>query len=195
MGQRRLLALVRGHRMKLLAPADARRGGVPVAARHPRAQPLPPRPSVPPRLRRHGHHEVALRAGRVADRAVRRQLELARPGLVPDQLPADRGAPEVPPLLRRRLPGRDADRLRHAADAPRQVADDLARRLAGLFLRGRGRRRPVFGDRRAAQTDPTGATTSCSTSTSTATRGGVGASHQTGWTALVAKLSTSSGRA
>ena len=47
-----------------------------------------------------------LRAGRVAHRALRRQLELARAGLVPRQLPADRVAAEVPPLLRRRPQGR-----------------------------------------------------------------------------------------
>jgi hypothetical protein len=36
---------------------------------------------------------------------------------------------------------------------------------------------------------PTGATSSCSTNTFTATNGaGLGASHQTGWTGLVAKL-------
>ena len=35
-------------------------------------------------------------------RPVRRQLELARPDLVPAQLPADRGARALPPLLRRR---------------------------------------------------------------------------------------------
>jgi hypothetical protein len=70
----------------------------------------------------------------------------------------------------------------------RQVADELSERLAGLFLLGSDRRRPVDGERRAnGGTDPaehvlfyeyfdgdTGA--------------GLGASHQTGWTALVAKL-------
>jgi hypothetical protein len=68
------------------------------------------------------------------------------------------------------------------------VADDLSGRLTRLFLRGNGRR-PVFGDSALFQDDPhwrdnllfyeyfhgdTGA--------------GLGASHQTGWTALVAKL-------
>ena len=69
------------------------------------------------------------------------------------------------------------------------VADELARRLKSLFVRGPDGRRPVFGDNTKLQTDPhfrnhvlfyeyfhgdTGR--------------GVGASHQTGWTALVAKL-------
>jgi len=69
------------------------------------------------------------------------------------------------------------------------VADELSRRLTHIFLRDGDGRRPVFGTNDAFQTDPhwrdlvpfheyfhgdTGA--------------GVGASHQTGWTALVAKL-------
>jgi hypothetical protein len=69
-----------------------------------------------------------------------------------------------------------------------QVADQLASRLIGIFLDGDGRR-PVFGSYERFQTDPawhdlipfheyfngdTGA--------------GIGASHQTGWTGLVADL-------
>ena len=76
----------------------------------------------------------------------------------------------------------------------REVAADLSQRLTRIFLRdGRGRR-PVFGGRPLFDEDPhwqemvpfheyfhgdTGA--------------GVGASHQTGWTALVAKLLQQSG--
>ena len=70
-----------------------------------------------------------------------------------------------------------------------EVADDLAKRLVGLFLEGADGRRPVFGGAERFQTDPdwhdllwfseyfhgdTGA--------------GLGASHQTGWTGLVADL-------
>jgi len=70
-----------------------------------------------------------------------------------------------------------------------EVADDLSRRLTHIFLRDSAGRRPVFGANELFQTDPhwrdhvpfheyfhgdTGA--------------GVGASHQTGWTALIAKL-------
>jgi hypothetical protein len=70
-----------------------------------------------------------------------------------------------------------------------QVADEISRRLTAIFLTGADGRRPVFGNQPLFQTDPywrelvpfheyfhgdTGA--------------GVGASHQTGWTALVAKL-------
>jgi len=68
------------------------------------------------------------------------------------------------------------------------VANELARRLARLLLRDNGRR-PVFGDNEKLQSDPhfrdyvffheyfhgdTGR--------------GLGASHQTGWTGLIAKL-------
>jgi hypothetical protein len=71
----------------------------------------------------------------------------------------------------------------------REVADELRRRLAGLFLRGADGRRPVFGDYELLQRDPefrdyvlfheyfhgdTGR--------------GIGASHQTGWSGLVALL-------
>jgi Mannosylglycerate hydrolase MGH1-like glycoside hydrolase domain len=69
------------------------------------------------------------------------------------------------------------------------IADDLAARLVAIFRRGAEGRRPVFGDDERSQLDPewrdrllfyeyfhgdTGA--------------GLGASHQTGWTALVAPL-------
>jgi hypothetical protein len=70
-----------------------------------------------------------------------------------------------------------------------EVADELSRRLVKLFLRDENGRRPVFGDYRLPQEDTawrdlilfheyfhgdTGA--------------GLGASHQTGWTGLVANL-------
>ena len=76
----------------------------------------------------------------------------------------------------------------HMATLP-EVADDLARRLTSIFLRGADGRRPVFGDIQRLQTDP-------------AWRdqlwfheyfhgdnaAGLGASHQTGWTGLVLDL-------
>ncbi|MGA9868540.1 MAG: hypothetical protein WBQ75_19100, partial [Acetobacteraceae bacterium] len=70
-----------------------------------------------------------------------------------------------------------------------EVAAELGRRLAGLFLRGTDGRRPVLGEDKRLQDDPrfrdhipfheyfhgdTGR--------------GLGASHQTGWTGLVALL-------
>jgi hypothetical protein len=74
------------------------------------------------------------------------------------------------------------------------VAGELSRRLTRIFLRGAGGRRPVFGGAETFQRDPhwrdlvpfyeyfhgdNGA--------------GIGASHQTGWTGLVAKLLQQSG--
>ncbi len=70
-----------------------------------------------------------------------------------------------------------------------QIADELTKRLMRLFLRDEAGRRPIFGDVERFQRDPhwrdlipfheyfhgdTGA--------------GLGASHQTGWTGLIAKL-------
>ncbi len=75
-----------------------------------------------------------------------------------------------------------------------EVATELSRRLTRIFLNDKNARRPVFGSNELFQTDPnwhdlipfheyfngdTGAA--------------VGASHQTGWTALVAKLLQQSG--
>ena len=67
-----------------------------------------------------------------------------------------------------------------------ELADELSSRLSAVFLPGPDGRRPADGARRAnGGTD--WRNTSSSTSTSTATPGrGLGASHQTGWTALVA---------
>ncbi len=70
-----------------------------------------------------------------------------------------------------------------------EVADDLSRRLVGIFCEGADGRRPVFGETELFQTDPAwhdlipfyeyfhGDTGK-----------GLGAGHQTGWTALVASL-------
>jgi hypothetical protein len=75
-----------------------------------------------------------------------------------------------------------------------QVAEEISRRLSRIFLDDANHRRPVFGGAELFQTDPnwhdlipfheyfhgdTGA--------------GIGASHQTGWTAVVAKLLQQSG--
>jgi hypothetical protein len=75
-----------------------------------------------------------------------------------------------------------------------QVAGEISRRLTHIFLRGADGRRPVFGGTDKFQDDPhwrdlvpfheyfhgdNGA--------------GIGASHQTGWTGLVAKLMQQSG--
>ena len=60
----------------------------------------------------HGQqYEVSLPAGRVRHRHVRRQLQLARPGVVPGQLPAAARPAAPVRLLRRRLHGGVPDRL------------------------------------------------------------------------------------
>ena len=111
-----------------------------------------------------------LRAGRIDDAALRRQLELARPGVVPAQLPADRGAAEAPLLSRRRLQGRMPDRVGQRGDAV--GSDDRSHAPADQrsSCRDENGRRPVNGDRdEVPDAIRTGATSSCSTSTSTAT--------------------------
>lgn len=70
-----------------------------------------------------------------------------------------------------------------------QVADLLSRRLVSLFLRGADGRRPVFGDDARLQQDPHFRDYLLFFEYFHGDSGrGVGASHQTGWTGLVAKL-------
>ena len=134
-------------------------------------------------------HRVDYVPGEGTSRPLRRQLELARADLVPAQLPADRGAGALPPLLRRRLHGRVPDRLRRARDARRRWRASWR----GAWARSSCPTPPAAArataTTRATRATRTGGTSCSSTSTSTATRGrGVGASHQTGWTALVVPL-------
>ncbi len=69
------------------------------------------------------------------------------------------------------------------------VAADLARRLVSIWLPDARAVVPSTGRSRSSRPTRTGATCCCSTSTSTGTPGpGIGASHQTGWTGLVAHL-------
>ncbi len=70
-----------------------------------------------------------------------------------------------------------------------QIADDLSQRLIGLFRRGTDGRRPVFGDDAIFQHDPHWRDELLFYEYFHGDTGrGVGASHQTGWTGLVAKL-------
>ena len=91
-----------------------------------------------------------LRAGRVVDRALRRQLELARADLVPGELPAHRVAPEVPPLPRATTSGGVPDRAPGRWLTLEEVAAELSRRLSRIFLRDASGRRPVLRRRPAA---------------------------------------------
>jgi hypothetical protein len=70
-----------------------------------------------------------------------------------------------------------------------QIADDLSRRLTSIFLRGPNGRRPVFGGTEVMQTDPHWRDNILFYEYIHGDNGaGIGASHQTGWTAVVANL-------
>ncbi|HEV2673007.1 MAG TPA: glucosidase [Aliidongia sp.] len=70
-----------------------------------------------------------------------------------------------------------------------QIAEELAVRLSRLFLRGEDGRRPVLGDNSTIQADPAFRDHVLFYEYFHGDTGrGVGASHQTGWTALVALL-------
>ena len=71
----------------------------------------------------------------------------------------------------------------------REVAEEIAGRLCAIFLRGKTGRRPVFGDIELAQTDPAFRDHVLFHEYFHGDSGkGLGASHQTGWTGVVALL-------
>jgi hypothetical protein len=70
-----------------------------------------------------------------------------------------------------------------------EVAHEIGRRLTGIFLRGEDGRRPVFGGTERFQTDPNWRELLQFHEYFHGDNGaGLGASHQTGWTGLVALL-------
>jgi hypothetical protein len=70
-----------------------------------------------------------------------------------------------------------------------EVAREIANRLAGIFLRDRSGRRPVYGGTEKFQTDPQWKDYILFHEYFHGDNGaGLGASHQTGWTGVVAKL-------
>jgi hypothetical protein len=70
-----------------------------------------------------------------------------------------------------------------------QVAEEISRRLASMFLRGRDGRRPVYGGAEKFQTDPHWRDCVLFYEYFHGDNGaGLGASHQTGWTGVVARL-------
>jgi len=74
------------------------------------------------------------------------------------------------------------------------VAAELSRRLSRIFLRGADGRRPLYGGMDAFQNDPAWRDLILFHEYFHGDNGaGLGASHQTGWTALVAKLLQQSG--
>ena len=69
-----------------------------------------------------------------------------------------------------------------------QVAEEITRRLAGIFLRDEKGRRPVYGDVRKFQEDPHWRDLLLFYEYFHGDSGtGIGASHQTGWTGIVAR--------
>jgi hypothetical protein len=75
-----------------------------------------------------------------------------------------------------------------------QVATFLSQQLSRIFLRDANGRRPVYGGTEKFQTDPRWRDLICFHEYFHGDNGaGLGASHQTGWTALVAKLIEQSG--
>src|SRR5262249_56896254 len=70
-----------------------------------------------------------------------------------------------------------------------EVARELANRLTGIFLRDRTGRRPVFGGAQKFQSDPYWRDNLLFYEYFHGDNGaGIGASHQTGWSGLVAPL-------
>ena len=70
-----------------------------------------------------------------------------------------------------------------------EAADNLSRRLQGLFLTDQDGYRPVFGSNKTFQDDPKWRDFILFYEYFHGDNGqGLGASHQTGWTALVANL-------
>jgi hypothetical protein len=75
-----------------------------------------------------------------------------------------------------------------------EVAAEISRRLSRIFLRGKDGRRPVAGGAEVFQSDPHWNNLVLFYEYFHGDNGaGLGASHQTGWTALVAKLLVQSG--
>jgi hypothetical protein len=70
-----------------------------------------------------------------------------------------------------------------------QVAEEIGRRLANIFLRNRDGRRPVYGGTEKFQTDPHWRDLVLFYEYFHGDNGaGLGASHQTGWTGIVARI-------
>jgi hypothetical protein len=70
-----------------------------------------------------------------------------------------------------------------------QVSEEITRRLSSIFRRGEEGRRPVFGGAEKFQTDPHWRDNLLFYEYFHGDNGaGIGASHQTGWTGLVATM-------
>jgi hypothetical protein len=70
-----------------------------------------------------------------------------------------------------------------------EVAEEISRRLANIFLKGKDGRRPVYGGTQTFQEDPHWRDLILFYEYFHGDNGaGLGASHQTGWTGIIARL-------
>ena len=166
----------------------ARRAGVPRAARHPVALAPPRRAPVRLPHRRAGVSR-RLPAGRIEQRDVRRQLELARAGLDAGQRADRPRAAQLLPVLRRRLHGRVPDRIRQPDDALRGGEGDLPRASPASSCATRAGAARSTAEAAKFQDDPHWRDLILFYEYFHGDNGaGLGASHQTGWTGVVARL-------
>jgi hypothetical protein len=136
---------------------------------------------------------VRLRTGRSDHGFVRRQFELARSDPFPVNYLLIESLQKfhhyLGPSFRVECPTGSGRMMTLA-----EVAAELSRRLSRIFLRDEDGRRPVFGDIQRFQRDPHWRDYLPFHEYFHGDNGrGVGASHQTGWTGLVAKLLQQSG--
>ena len=136
---RRLLSLVNEDKLRRILHRMLDEDLFLEPARHPVAVAVASRPSL--RVRRQRPDLPGrIRARRVDHGDVRRQLQLARPGVVPDQPPHHPRPARAVPLLRRRRPGRVPDGIRND-DVPLR-GGPRARQSAHRHLPARSRRSP-----------------------------------------------------
>ena len=132
-------------------------------------------------------YRVDLPAGRVRQRDVRRQLELARSGLDAGQRPDHPGPAPVLRVLRRRLHIECPTGSGTADDALRGRPRDRTSPCLDLPARCRGHR-PVYGGMSRFQDDPAWRDNILFHEYFHGDDGaGLGASHQTGWTGVIAR--------
>ena len=165
-----------------------RRARVPGAVRPASDLRLPPRAPLRARRRRHPGHD-RLRAGRVDDRPCSAATPTGAAPLVPGQLPGQSGpwsATTASSGTRSRSSTRPARGKRLTLG---EVAQDLRHRLISIFLVGADGRRPCFGGTERFQTDPAWKDNLFFNEYFHGDNGaGLGATHQTGWTGVVADI-------
>ncbi len=163
--------------------AHAGRERVPEPLRHPGALAAPPRAPVRLPGPRRGVPR-RLPARRIRHRDVRRQLQLARPDLDADERAPHPSAAALLRVLRRHVQGGVPDRLGPGDEPLRGRARDRRAAWSRIFLRDASGRRPVFGGAEKFQTDPHWRDHILFYEYFHGDNGaGIGASHQTGWTA------------